>query len=155
MNKIPYASQNMEAKTLPADVCVFGHFRRLSSTAVHSADSWFDSRINLRVHVSSIVTYLRTNSFLLRWNSCKQRSESLTRCWFWSTASNHFEHSFLIDKCKMQNGHHTVFWYLQLLCYLTQLNLWLIIRCSRSFLVFFETSAEFRFQHHLCLYNCI
>ena len=35
------------------------------------------------------------------WNSCKQRSESSTCC-FWSTVSKHgihFEHSFLIDKC--------------------------------------------------------
>ena len=30
MNKIPCASQNMEAKTLPADVCIFGRFGWLS-----------------------------------------------------------------------------------------------------------------------------
>ena len=46
------------------------------------------------------------NSFLLCWNSCKQRSESSTRCCFWSTVSKrgtHFEHNFLIDKysCKI------------------------------------------------------
>ena len=28
----------MEAKTLPADVCIFGHFGRLSLAAVHLAD---------------------------------------------------------------------------------------------------------------------
>ena len=48
------------------------------------------------------------NSFLLHWNSCKQRSESSMRCCFWSTVSKsgtHFEHSFLINKCssKMVN----------------------------------------------------
>ena len=40
--------------------------------------------------------------FLLRWNSCKQCSKSLTHCCFWSTVSKrgtHFEHSFLLDKC--------------------------------------------------------
>ena len=46
MNKIPCISQNTEAKTLPADGCVFGRFGRLSPTAVHSDDCWFDSRLN-------------------------------------------------------------------------------------------------------------
>ena len=59
------------------------------------------------IHVFSIVIYLRKNSFLLPWNSCKQRSESSTHC-FWSPVSKrgtYFEHSFLIDKCscKMVN----------------------------------------------------
>ena len=48
------------------------------------------------------------NTFLLRWNSCKQSSESSMRFCFWSTVSKcdtHFEHSILIDKsaCKMVN----------------------------------------------------
>ena len=106
INKIRCASQNTEAKNLPADVCVFGRFRRLSLTAVHSNCSQFDSEMNGCIHVSTIVTYLRKNSFLLRWNSCKQRSESSARCCFWSTVSKHgtdFEYSFLIDNssCKM------------------------------------------------------
>ena len=47
-------------------------------------------------------------NFLLRWNSCKIRSESSTRCCFWSTVSKRntrFQHSFLIDKrsCKKVN----------------------------------------------------
>ena len=52
--------------------------------------------------VSFMVTYLCKNSFLVRWNSCKQRSESSTRCCFWLTVSKsgtHIENSFLIDKC--------------------------------------------------------
>ena len=65
MNKIPYASQNMEAKTLPADVCVFGHFGQLSPAAVHSADCWFDSGVKW-IHVSSIIRYLCKNSFLFQ-----------------------------------------------------------------------------------------
>ena len=67
------------------------------------------------IHISSVVTYLRENSFLLHWNSCKQRSKSLTRCCFWSTVrkcSIHFIHSFLIDIQFMQNGEYTAFWYL-------------------------------------------
>ena len=42
MNKIPCTSQNMEAETLPADVCIFG---RLSPAAVHTADCWFNSGV--------------------------------------------------------------------------------------------------------------
>ena len=38
MNKIPCASQNTEAKTLPADVCIFGPFGQFSPAAVHSTD---------------------------------------------------------------------------------------------------------------------
>ena len=45
MNKIPCASQNTEAKTLPADVCVFGCFGWLSPAAVHSANCQFDSGV--------------------------------------------------------------------------------------------------------------
>ena len=65
------------------------------------------TRVKWWIYVSSIVTYLCKNCFLLRWNSRKQRSESSTRC-FWSTVTKrdtHFEHSFLSDKCscKMVN----------------------------------------------------
>ena len=67
MNKIARASQNTEAKTLPADVCVFARFGWLLPTAVHSADCRFDSVVKWWIHVSSIVTYLRKISFLLRW----------------------------------------------------------------------------------------
>ena len=38
MKKIPCASQNMEAKTSPVHVCIFGHFGQFSPVAVHSAD---------------------------------------------------------------------------------------------------------------------
>ena len=38
MNKISCASQNTEDKTLPADVCIFGHFGGLSVAAVPSAN---------------------------------------------------------------------------------------------------------------------
>ena len=102
MDKIPCLSQNTEAKSLPADICVFDRFGRLSPAAVHWVDCRFDSGVKWWIHVSFIVTYLRKKSILLRLNSCQQRSESSTRCCFWSTVSKcgtHFEHSFLIDKC--------------------------------------------------------
>ena len=56
-------SQNMEVRTLPVNVCVFGPFGWLSPVAVHSADCRFDSGVKWWIHVSSIVTYLCKNSF--------------------------------------------------------------------------------------------
>ena len=87
---------------------IFGRFGQHSPAAVHSADCWFDSGVKWWIHASSIITYLRKNSFLLHLNSCKQLSELLIRCCFVSTVSKrctHFKHSFLIDKCscKMVN----------------------------------------------------
>ena len=107
MNKIYCTSQNTEVKTLSADVGVFGQFGQLSPATVHSADCRFDSGVKWWIHVSSIVTYLCQNSFLLHWNSCKQHSELSMHC-FWLTVNKcyiHFQHSFLIDKssCKMMN----------------------------------------------------
>ena len=64
MNKIPCASQNTETKTLPTDVCVFGHLGQLSP-AVHSASCRFDSGVKWWIHVSSIVTYMQKPSFVV------------------------------------------------------------------------------------------
>ena len=118
MNKIPCASQNTEAKTLPADVGVFGHFGRLSLAAVHLVDCWFDSGVKWWIHV--LFTYSCKISFLLHWKSCKQHSESLIRFWLQTqhplwTQLSHWQ-------MFMQNGEYTAFWYLQLLCYFTQLQ---------------------------------
>ena len=101
MNKIPCAYKNTEIKTLPVDVCVFGQFGQLSPAAVHSADCRFDSGVKWWIHVSSIVTYLRKNSFLLHENSCKQHSESSIHCCFWLTVSKcgtHFNTAFSLTK---------------------------------------------------------
>ena len=86
---------------------VFGHFGWLSPAAIHSADYQFDSGVKWWIHVSSIVTYLCKSSFLLCWNSCKERSESSMHYCFWSTVSKrctYFEHCFLINKCLWKMG---------------------------------------------------
>ena len=146
MKKIPCTSQNTEVKILPADVCIFGHFGWLSPATVHSADCWFDSGVRWWIHVPSIVSYLCQNSFLLHWNSCKQRSESSTR--FWSTmrkCSTHFEHSFLIDKylCKMVNTLPSdIFNFSAISC---SFNLQL---AKMSFLMFSGTTAKFGQPEH-------
>ena len=139
MNKIPGASQNMEAKTLLADVYIFDPHGWLSPAAVHSADYQFDSGVKWWIHVSSIVTYLCKNSFLLHWNSCKQCSELSTRCCFWLTMSKrgiHFEHSFLSDKClcKMVNTLPSDIFNFSAISH--NFNLWLANTNLWSFLVF-------------------
>ena len=93
MNKIPCASQNTEAKTLLADVWVFGHFGRLSPATVHSADCQFDSRVKWWIHVSSIVTYLRKNSFLLL-EIVANKALNCQSVVVFDRHSPHFEHSF-------------------------------------------------------------
>ena len=103
--------QNTLCKTLPADVCVFGRFERLSLAAVSEVvDSCF-------IHY-----YIFTQKLLFV--ALKQLQTTL---WIIDTLflidcepTQHtlFEYSFLIDKCSCK----MVFYYLQLLYYLTQLQ---------------------------------
>ena len=91
MNKIHCTSQNMEAKTLPADICILGRFGWLSPAAVHSADYQF---------VSSIVTYLCKTPFCCVKtvaNNALNRRDVFDQLWV--KHDTHFEHSFLIKKC--------------------------------------------------------
>ena len=78
MNKILCESQNIEAKTLPADI--FGHFGRFSPFAAQLADCQFDPGVQWWIYVSSNATQRMKKSVLLRLNSSKQRSESSTHC---------------------------------------------------------------------------
>ena len=121
-----------------------------SPATIHSADCWFDSWVKWWIHVSSIVSYLCKNSFLLHWNSCKQRSELLTRC-FWSSVSKcstHFEHSFLIDKCSCKLWIHCfLISSTPLLSYATSIYDQPIWVCG-VFLVFPRTTGEFGRPEH-------
>ena len=151
MNKILCASQNTKAKTLHADVCIFNCFRWLSSAAVHSADCPLDSRVKWWIHVSSIVTYLRNNSFLLHWNSCKQCSESSMCCCFWLTVSKrntHFQHSFLIDKCSCKMVNTLSSGILNFSAISHNFNLRLAKTSFWSFLMFSGTTAKFGWPEH-------
>ena len=65
MNKIPCVSQNMEVKTLPTDVYIFGHFGRLSSATVHSADGRFDSGVKWWIRVSSMIPFMQKLHFVV------------------------------------------------------------------------------------------
>ena len=158
---LAYVSQNTEAKTLPADVCVFGRFGRLTPTAVLSTDCRFDFEVKWWIHVSSILTYLYKTPFLLLWNSCKQRSESSTHCCLWSTVSKrgtHFEHSFLIDKCSCKMVNSLPFDIFNSSAISCNFNLRSAKMSLWSFFVFSMTTAEFGWpgiQHHLCLYDRI
>ena len=162
MNKIPCASQNMEAKILPADVCIFGHFGQISPAAVHTDDCWFDSGVKWLIHFLSIITYLHKNSFLLHWNSCKQHSESSTTL-------------FLIDCVQMlhsfwtQPSHWQMFmqkWWIHcflisstLLSHTTSIYNQLKRVCGVCFVFFFSCFLgqlpNLSDLHHLCLYECV
>ena len=149
----PCTSQNTEAKTLPADVCVFGRFGQLSTDAVHSMDCWFVSRVKCWIHISSIVTYLRKSSFLLHWNTFKQRSESSTHCCFWSTVIK--SASNLNTAFSFSNVHAK--WWIHcllissaaLLSHTTSIYDWL----KRVFLGQLPNIGALSIQHHLCLYD--
>ena len=70
-----------------ASLVALDSFHLLLST---QANCQFDSRMKWWIHVSSIVTYLCKNSFLLCWNSCKQPSELsiiVVFDWLWANAS--------------------------------------------------------------------
>ena len=170
MNKIPCASQNTEAETLPADVCVFGHFGRFLLATAYSADCHWAFEVKWWIHVSSIVTYLRKN-FLLHWNWCKQHwnwckqhwnwckqhSESSMYC-FWSTGnkrSNHYEDSSLIDKCSCKIVNTSSSDIFTSSATSRNFNLW---SAKTSFLYFsrqLPNLDDLSFQHHLCLYDFI
>lgn len=65
--QIPWVLYNREAKTFMAYIWVFGHFGRLSSGAVNSADCWFDSWVLWWIHVMdmlSIVIFISTQKIL-------------------------------------------------------------------------------------------
>ena len=152
MNKIPCASQNTSAKTLPAVVCVFGCFGRLSPAAVHSADCRFYSEVKWWVHVLSIVTHLRKKPFLLCWNSCKQRTESSTRWCFdrlWANAAPTLNTAF-----SLTNVHGK--W--RVPCLLISSTLQFTID-QNEFCFFFlgqlPNLGNLSIQHHLCLYDCV
>ena len=124
INKIPCASKNTEAKTLPADVCIFGCFWWLSTAVVHSADCWFDSGVKWWIPVSSIVTYLCKPPFC--WvetvaNNALNCRRIVAFDWLWANTSSTLNTAFsLINVHK--NGEYTAFWYVQFLCYLTRLQ---------------------------------
>ena len=135
----------MEAKTLSADVSIFGHLERLSPGAVHSAYCRFDSRVKWWIYVLSIVIFMQKLLFV----ALKQLQ---TTFWIIDTL-------FLID-CEqtqhplwrqlshwqmfMQNCEYTAFSYRQLLCYLMQLQFMSLWR----FLVFSGTTVEFGQPEH-------
>ena len=128
-----------------------GCFGWLSPAAVHSADCQFDSGVKWWIHVSTIVTYLCKNSFLLCWKktlwivnvllfliNCEQTQHPLwTKLSYWQMF--------------MQNGKYTVSWYLQLLCYLMQLQFTIGQNEFVEFFVFSRTTAEFRRPEHCFL----
>ena len=121
MNKIPGASQSIEAKTLPADVCIFGHFGWLSPAAFHSADCRFDSG-SMFQPLSHI--YTKTPFCCI-----ETVANNALNCWcvvvfdqLWANAAPTLKHNFLIDKCSCKIMNTLLSDIFQLLCYLMQLQ---------------------------------
>ena len=150
MNKIPCKSKKIEAKTLPADACIFGWFGRLSSAAIHSADCqfWLWSEvvdpyfIHCHIFIQKILfvvlkqleTTLWIIDVLLILIDCEQ-------------TLHHFEYSFLIDKysCKMVNTLPSdIFQSSAILC---NFNLWLTKTSCIIFCVFRITSKFGQPEH--------
>ena len=124
MNKISCASQNTKAKILHADVTSlvdldgFNLLLPTQLTANLTLEWSGGSMFNLLSH------FYAKNSFLFRWNSYKQRSESSTHCCFWLTVSkrnNYVWTQLFHGQIFTQNSEYTTIWYLQLLCYVMQL----------------------------------
>ena len=125
----------------------------------HSADCWFDSWVKWWIHVSSIVTYLCKNPLLLHWNSCKQCSESLTRCCLWSTVSKcgtHFQHTFSLTNVYAKWWIHChLIASTPLISHTTSIYNWPKQVC-RVFWYFpgqLLNLGNLSIQHHLCLYD--
>ena len=144
MNKIPCASQNLEAKTLLADVCVFDYFGWLSPAAVHTADCQFDSRVKWWIHVSSIVTYSCKNSF----------------CCIETVANNALnrQHVVVFDRCscKMVNTLPSDIFNSSAIS--TTSNYDQSKRVCGVFWCFpgqLPNLGDLSIQHHLCLYDCV
>ena len=141
--------QNTEAKSLPADICIFSCFGGLSPATVHSTDCRFDSRVKRWIPVLIIVTYLHKN-FFLHWNKCKQSSKSLMCC-FWSTVSKHAP--TLNTAFSLINVHAK--WWIHcflisstpLLSHVTSISDWPKWVCG-VFLVFSGTTARFGRPEH-------
>ena len=151
MKKIPCESQNIEAKNLPADACVFDHFGRLSPAAVHSADCRFDSGVIvldpcfIHCHIftqkllfvalkllQTTVWIVEASLFLI---DCEQ-----TQYPFWKQLS-HWQ-------MFMQTGKYIAFWYLWVLCYLTQDQF--TIGQNEFVAFFFFVFSGITVEHHLC-----
>ena len=110
----------MVAKTLPTDVCIFGCFGWLPFAAVHSAEFQFDYRMKWWSMFHPL-SHLRKNSFVLHWNNTLNRWRIVV---FDQLRAN--TAPTLNTALSLKNIHAkwwiTAFWYLQHLCYLTQLQ---------------------------------
>ena len=144
MKKITCTSQNMEAKTLTAEVYTLVPFGWLSPAAVHSADCWFDSWISGGSMFQPLLhIYAKKQLFVV----LKQLQTTL---WIINTLL------FLIN-CEQtchplwtQLSHWQMFMqYLQFLCYLTQLQFMIGQNKFGEFLVFSRTTAKFGWPEHL------
>ena len=147
MNKIPCSSQNIW-RPKPC-LLMFASLVALSG---------FHLQLSTQLTTDLTPYFIHCHTFLLCWNSCKQCSELLTCCCFWSTVSKHgthFEHSFFLDKCscKMVNTLPSDIFNSSAISY--NFNLQLVKMSLWSFLGQLPNLGDLSVQHHLYLCNYI
>ena len=141
MNKIPCASQNMEAKTLPVDVYIFGCFGRLSPAAIHSADCRFltpewsgGSMFHPLSHIYTKTPFCCIETVTNDALNCQQ----VVFDWLWANAAPTLNTAFSLTNV------HAKWWIHCFLIFIScNFNLWLTKMSLWSFLVFSGTTAKF------------
>lgn len=89
----------MDAITLPADYCVFGHFEQGSPFPVHSGECWYSIDCGLHwvlfIHLISHLTMNCSGSKFLP----LLHSDTKIPKFLQTVLRNNFKNSFLIEKC--------------------------------------------------------
>ena len=156
MNKIPCACQNMEAKTLPADVCIFDFFGRLSPAAIHSADCRFDPGVKWWIHVyTHIYTKAPFCCVETVTNNALNRRHVFDR--LWANAAPTMNTAFSLTNVHAKWWiHHLLKPLTPLLSYTTSIYDWPIwvseVFCFPGQLLNLD---DLSIQFHLCLYEHI
>ena len=154
MNKTLCAFQNTEAKTLPADVCVFGCIGQLSPAAVHSADFWFNSGVKWWIYVSSIVTHLCKNFFFCVETVANNalNCEHIVFNRLWANPAPTLNTAFSLTNVHAKWWIHCLMIIFNSSAISCNFNLRLAKTSLWSFLVFSGTAAKFGWPEHLALF---
>ena len=130
------------------DVYVFGRFGWLPPATVHSA-----ADLTLEEVVDPCFIHCHIFTHKLLFVALKQLQSMC--CCFWLTVSkciNHFEHSFLTDKCSSKMVNTLPSDILNSSAISCNFNLW-STKVFWCFLRQLQSLGDLSIQHHLCLYD--
>ena len=145
MNKIPYISQNTETKTLPADVCVFGRFGRLSPAAIQPADCLFYSGVkwciyfmHCHIFTQKLFCCIETvaNNALNHWRV-------VVFDWLWANPAPSLNTALSLTNVLAKWWIHCLLISSTLLLFHAIINLWSAKMSLWNILVFSRTTAKF------------